>query len=291
MRILLIGMLVVSLIIMGCGSSGNEIAYEEFSDADLMELGAKYYQNEQYDKAIETYDYIKQNYPDTDYFVEVNIEKARALGQLERYEEQLDIIYSTLKANILPQKVPRIFTEIGHFYRNFAPYDPGLQGGGTEEDYIRALEFYNKAIEYDESNDFEAKSEAMANIGLVQAINRDYEKAAKAYQLVLNKYPESPYFYAVSQRLNNITDTSPIKIIYPEGTEQAEESGEEKAESDQPLEDAPLENQPLEDQPLEDQQMEEPPVQQEEIFPAEENQAPVEEQPAIEDETDDSNQL
>lgn len=230
MRTIMLGTIIISLFILGCGSSEKEIVLTELTDTELMEMAAKYFETKNYDKAIETYDYIKKNFPDTDYFVEVNIGKARALGKKEHYEDQLDLIYKTLKANIMPQKVPRIYVEIGNFYQKFAPFDPGLSGtGGLEEDYKIAIDFYKKALQYDESNDNDAKSEALANIGLVSAKQKNYEEATKIYQNFLKTYPQSPYYLSVSQRLNNIKNVAPFQIIYPENIK-AEESDEELEE-------------------------------------------------------------
>lgn len=231
MRTIMLGTIIISLFILGCGSSEKEIVLNELTDTELMEMAAKYFETKNYDKAIETYDYIKKNFPDTDYFVEVNIGKARAFGKKEQYEDQLDLIYKTLKANIMPQKVPRIYVEIGNFYQKFAPFDPGLSGtGGMEEDYKIAINFYKKAMQYDESNDKDAKSEALANIGLVSAKQKNYEEATKTYQNFLKAYPQSPYYLSVSQRLNNVQNISPLQIIYPENvkTEESDQAPEEK---------------------------------------------------------------
>lgn len=250
MRALIVGIITISiLLISGCGSGDTVDPLQEKTDIALLQMASSEFEKGNYSRAYEVYDAIDKYYPNTDYYVEVKIGKANVLGRQQKFEEQLDVYLSTLKANVLPQKVPRILTEIGNFYQTFAPYDPGLTGGGTDIDYQRSLEFYKKALEYDESNDVVAKSEAMANIGLVFAKQREYEKAAQAYQMMLDKYPDSPYYYAVSTRLMSISDTKPLLAISPKGEDEeetVEEDTGEQIESSDDQEQEQLETEEIE---------------------------------------------
>jgi tetratricopeptide (TPR) repeat protein len=253
MRALLSVFLILSFVLIsGCGSGRDKDPLQEKTDAELLDMAKDYFAKGRYDEAMKIYNAIEKYYPNTDYYVDVKIGKANIYGRQELFEKQLDIYLKTLKENVMPQKVPRIYTEIGHFYQKFAPYDPGLSGGGLEEDYKKAIFYYKKAIEYDESNDTFAKSEAMANIGLIYAKMGDFSKAAQTYNAVLKQYPDTPYKYTLMLRSANPKDTSPIVEIseekYAEITGKTiEEPEEEKAE--QPAAQEPVEELPISETP------------------------------------------
>jgi tetratricopeptide (TPR) repeat protein len=255
MRALFTVLLIFSfLFVNGCGSGDKKDVLQEKSDAELLQMAQNEFDLGHYDNAMKLYEAVEKYYPNTDYYVEVSIGKANVLGRKEKYEEQLELYLKTLKANVMPQKVPRIYTEIGNFYQKFAPYDPGLSGGGLEEDYKKAIYYYKKAIEYDESNDNLAKSEAMANIGLVYAKMGETQKAVETYQKVLKIYPDTPFRYTLQLRVNNPGDLSPIYEItkqkYAEitGIEMEEEATEpevkEEAEESKEVEELPINETP-----------------------------------------------
>jgi tetratricopeptide (TPR) repeat protein len=213
MKYLVTILLIITVFISSCGSGNEEQDNSALSDRELLELAAMEYNEDNYTESLLVYNEIKAKYPNTDYYLEVNIGKARTLNRLELYEEANELILQTLKENIMPQQVPRIYTEIGHFYRDFAKYDPGRDGSTAADNYAKALNFYSKALDYDESNDRVTKSEAYASIGMIHALQGQFDEAADQYQRFMDKYPDSPYLPDIAQRLSNPQDTTPFKLL------------------------------------------------------------------------------
>jgi tetratricopeptide (TPR) repeat protein len=246
--ILLLSVLTL-MMVNNCGTSEDIDPLSQRSELDLINSAKVYYEMGEYDRAWQYYNAVFTFYPDTDYYVDVNIGKAQILGKQEKFEEQLAIMLQTLKSNIMPQFVPRIYTEIGHFYAKFAPYDVSVNENDINKNYLRAIDYYSKAIDYDESNDWYAKAEAQSNLGLTFAILNEWEKASNNYQEVLAKYPDSPFTISVRSKLNNVTDISPIKIIFPDKMD--DDSVDEEVTVDTVLEDEIINDIPIE--PQEDQ--------------------------------------
>lgn len=135
---------------------------------------------------------------------------AKSLGGKEKFEDQLDLLLRVLKENIIPEKVPLIYVQIGEFYEGAAVWNPGNVTSDTS-DYIKAAKYYRKAVFYPNSNDDVTKAYALYRAGFMYTKAKDIEKAKQAYGQVIDSFPQSPYASLARTKLLDPTNTQDIQ--------------------------------------------------------------------------------
>jgi tetratricopeptide (TPR) repeat protein len=104
-----------------------------------------------------------------------------------------------LKENIIPAKVPQIYNAIANFYERSAGISEQLTGDSST-DQKKAIEFYEKAITYPNSEDERAKSFAQYKIGTLYENMAEYDEALKAFQKTEDKYPAQQWAALAQER-------------------------------------------------------------------------------------------
>ena len=164
-----------------------------------------------YDECIQLSQLLLDHFPTTDLHIDAQLLIAKAYGGKEEYEQQFDLLLRVLKENIIPEKVPHIYAQIGEFYENSAKWNPGTVTTDSM-DYANAIDYYRKAVFYPNSDHQATKAMALYRLALSSAKMKDIETASKAYQEVISTYPSSPYSTMARTKLNDPTNTEEIPV-------------------------------------------------------------------------------
>jgi tetratricopeptide (TPR) repeat protein len=200
----------------GCGSSKDELVMENETPESLLLKSEQAYNMGKYDESIKLAQLLLDHFPTSDLHIEAQLLISRNYGAKEEYEEQFDQLLRVLKENIIPEKVPSIYAQIGEFYENSARWNPGTVTTDSA-DYTKAADFYRKAVFYPNSEDETTKAMALYRMALTYAKLKEIETASKAYQEVISTYPSSPYSSLARTKLNDPTNTDELPL--PAGME------------------------------------------------------------------------
>ena len=204
--------IVIFLMLLACGSQKQLTVQEKRSPQELIKAGDQLYAQGDYKDALETYNRLLIFYPTSDLDIDAKLRIAKCYAKLEKYEKQMDVLLQLLKENLIPEYVPNIFIQIGEYYETAARFNP-MNEQGDSADYQTAIDYYNKAIHYEDSNNKEAKIEAMYRKALVEAKMGKTELAAQHYQDIIDNYPNSPFAVLAQIKLMNPQNTSELSTF------------------------------------------------------------------------------
>ena len=203
--------MILSVAIFGCGGSQEGLVLENETDDSILAKSASAYEAGNFDQSIELAQLMLNNFPTSDLHIDAQLLMAKSMGGKEKYEEQFDLLLRILKENIIPEKVPLIYMQIGEFYENSARWNPGTVTSDTV-DFRKAASFYKKAVFYPDSKDEMTKANALYRMALMYAKTNEIEIASKAYQEIIATYPTSPYSTLARQKLNNPANTEELPL-------------------------------------------------------------------------------
>ncbi|MGH1362344.1 MAG: tetratricopeptide repeat protein [Calditrichia bacterium] len=178
---------------------------EEQVPTSLLELGDTYYSEGSYENAFRAYGSIYNNYPTSREYIDAAIGLSKTYGKLENYEKEFDILYSLLRENLIPSKVPHVYNAIAEFYEESAGISEQLTGEGSG-DYLTAINYFDKAIKYPNSEDLSAKGYAQFKIGQVHERLRNYNEAITAYKGTMSTYSETEWANKAEENIASIED-------------------------------------------------------------------------------------
>ncbi len=204
--------IVIFLMLLACGSQKQLTVQEKRSPQELIKAGDQLYAQGDYKDALETYNRLLIFYPTSDLDIDAKLRIAKCYAKLEKYEKQMDVLLQLLKENLIPEYVPNIFIQIGEYYETAARFNP-TEEQGDSADYQTAIDYYNKAIHYEDSNNKEAKIEAMYRKALVEAKMGKTELAEQHYQDIIDNYPNSPFAVLAQIKLMNPKNTSELSTF------------------------------------------------------------------------------
>jgi tetratricopeptide (TPR) repeat protein len=174
-----------------CGGTKNEqIDYSQVTDAEMMELGDKEMMAGNFNKAIETYNKVLLDFPTSNLHIDVQLKIAEAYGKMDKFENQMDQLLRLVRENIVPERVPQIYVQIGKWYERAAQFNPGIISSDSI-DYVKAISFYDDAFKYPDSDDNESKSAAVYRRALVEAKIGLIDDAIARYKTVSNLFPNT----------------------------------------------------------------------------------------------------
>ena len=198
--------LLVALLLWGCGG-GNEVSKNGVKDTDdpakILDVADQYYEAGEFEDAFLAYGVVYYNYPTSREYIDAAIGLSRSYGALQNYEKQFDILYSLLRENLIPTKVPTIYNAIAEFYEKSAGISEQLRGEGTK-DYQTAITYYNKSIGYPNSDDLIAKSLAQYKIGTLYERLDDLPNAINAHQKTMEAYSGTEWALRSEQSITEI---------------------------------------------------------------------------------------
>jgi len=198
------------LFLVSCGSKKKGLELNQMNDQELLTLASSQYKAGDAKGALKTSDRLLMAFPTSNLHIETQLLMAKAYGTLDRYEEQMSLLLRLLRENIIPGYSPQIFVQIGKFYERAALFNPGLVTSDTS-DYRLALDYYDKALNYPDSDDQQAKSEAQFRRGMVEAKIGEINAAIEEYKLVLKNFPQSEFSLLAQLKLKDPGNVSELK--------------------------------------------------------------------------------
>jgi len=207
---MLVSLLLLTAFI-ACGGSKDDIIIEDETPESLIQKGEVEFSNGNYDRSMQLAQLMLDNFPTSDLHIDAQLLISKSLGGQEKYEEQFDLLLRILKENIIPEKVPLIYMQIGEFYENSARWNPG-DVTTDSVDYTNAAGFYKKAVFYPNSDDRYTKANALYRMALMHAKLNEIETASKAYQELIATFPESPYSSLARTKLTDPTNTDELPL-------------------------------------------------------------------------------
>ena len=205
------------LLIAACGKKEvrNEVS-EEKQPVELLKYGDQFYAEGDYENAFRAYGIIYYNFPTSREYIDAALGLSKCYGAMENYETEFDILFTLLRENLIPSKVPAVYTSIAGFYERSA----GISEQITAEsgnDYQKAISYLEKAISYPNSEDVQAKSYAQFKIGTLYEKLGDFEKAIGAYENALNNFPGSEWALRSEQNIGDLRVKLQRRADYQQG--------------------------------------------------------------------------
>lgn len=192
-------LLALSLMLVSCSKKGSGAGEGGPTPAELLAYADNVYHQGDYESAFLAYGTIYEQYPTSREYIDAAIGLSRCYAEFEDYPKSFDIVYSLLKENIIPSQVPKIYNVIAEFYERSAGISEQLTGRGAT-DYKTAIGYYEKAIDYPNSEDMQAKSYAQYKVGTLYERLDDYDKALKAYQKTSDEYPTQQWALLANEK-------------------------------------------------------------------------------------------
>jgi tetratricopeptide (TPR) repeat protein len=239
--------------LLGCGGSKDEIVIDEETPESLMQKGEVAFSNGNYEQSIKLSQLMLDNFPTSDLHIDAQLLISKTLGAQEKYEEQFDLLLRILKENIIPEKVPLIYVQIGEFYENSARWNPG-DVTTDSLDISNAAGYYKKAVFYPNSDDRYTKASALYRMALMHAKLNEIEVASKAYQELITTFPESPYISLARTKLADPTNTDELPLPEAVATSTVPSSEEPPAGEQAPQQQTPEDDAPATLTPVADDQ-------------------------------------
>ncbi len=203
--------LLIALITASCSMFGKKEETNLNTAEAVIEQGDALYEQGKYEEALKMYKSMLIDFPTSDLHIDAQLRIADTYGKLDKYEDQMDVLLRLLRENIIPDRVPEVYCQIGEFYEKAALFNPGMVSSDTA-DYNTALDYYKKAIEYTDSEDQLSKSKAQYRSALVNAKLGRIQKAIDEYNLVISKYPNSPYATLAKMKLKSPDNTAELSL-------------------------------------------------------------------------------
>jgi len=118
---------------LSCASEKKGLDLENETDLTLLEKAQAAYEQADFKQAIMLNQAMIDNFPMSDLHIDAQLNIARSLGAMEKFEEQLDLLLRILKENIVPERVPEIYVQIAQIYENAARWNPGIVTDDTSD--------------------------------------------------------------------------------------------------------------------------------------------------------------
>jgi outer membrane protein assembly factor BamD (BamD/ComL family) len=232
------------ILIIGCGSGNKSRDTNIESAEELLTSGDAQFHAGQYEEAMQTYESLLVLHPTSDLHVDTQLKMAETYGKMDKFEDQMALLKRVLEENIIPDYVPQIYIQIGKFYERAAMFNPGVITSDTT-DLKTAMGYYERANRYEDSEDMNARAEAVYRLGMVEAKMGNMNNAVLYYETVSNQYPDTPSGVLAKIKLmdpNNTTelpvDEASMQSYYDQigGAPQTDEDLEQTTESEDNIE-------------------------------------------------------
>jgi tetratricopeptide (TPR) repeat protein len=195
-----------------CGSGGKKgIKIGDEPPEELLEKAESLYEEGKYDDAIEYCKAMIHKYPISDLHIDAQLTMAKSLGAKEKFEDQFDLLIRLINENKIPEKVPKIFVQIGEFYEHAAVWNPNTLSTDST-DIAKAAQYYRRAVFYPNSDDKSTQAYALYRAALLNAKLKKIDVATRAYEHLIEEYPESPYSTLARIKLSDPTNIEEITL-------------------------------------------------------------------------------
>jgi tetratricopeptide (TPR) repeat protein len=205
----LISFLVLAMLLACGGTKGDETDYSQITDVELFAMANKDMDQGHYERAIDNYNRILLDFPVSNLHIDCQLKIAEAYGRLDNFEEQMARLHRLVKENIVPERVPKIYIQIGKFYERAALFNPGIITSDSV-DYVHAIDYYDQALKYPDSDDNRSKSEAVYRRALVEAKIGQIQEAVSRYKLVSSLFPKSDFSILAQIKLKDPSNVNEL---------------------------------------------------------------------------------
>ncbi len=231
-------------LMISCGGTKNEdLDFTQITDTEMMQMADKKFDAGDYESAIKDYNRLLLDFPTSNLHIDVQIRVAEAYGKLDKFEDQMNQLHRLVKENIIPERIPQIYVQLGKWYERAALFNPGIVSTDSV-DYVNAINYYDQALKYPDSDDNNAKSEAVFRRALVEAKIGQIDEATGRYRLVSSLFPNSDFSILSQIKLKDPANISELAttdsamteyrqilgLVENNDEEVAEEEVEEKVE-------------------------------------------------------------
>ncbi len=198
----IIGLLVV--LVISCSKKEAAVKEEQvvLDPGQLLKQANEMYNQGNIEQAFRLYGKIYNDYPTSREYIDAAIGLSRCYNDMGQYEKGMDILYNLLRENVIPSRVPEIYNEMAKYYEVNAGISSFAGISDENKDYQKAIEYYNKAIYYPNSQDSLAKSYAQFKIGELNVYMGNFKDAILAYKATIANYPGTPWAKKAQERLD-----------------------------------------------------------------------------------------
>lgn len=195
----------------GCSGTSDDTDYSTLTDAEMLALADRYMETGHYEQALENYKRVLLDFPTSNLHIKAQLRIAETYGAMDKWEDQFNQLDRLVKENIIPAEVPQLYLQIGRFYERAALFNPGLITSDTT-DYNLAVNYYDQALKYPDSDDNEAKAEAVYRRALVEAKTGKIDAATARYKMVNSLFPNSDFSILAQMKLKDPNNVKELMV-------------------------------------------------------------------------------
>ena len=200
---LIFGLIV--LLLAGCNKKEASVRSVNIDNpAELLSAAAQFYQEGNRAEAQRLYEIIYHQYPTSREYIDGVLGLSRCYNDNGDFEKGMELLYNLVRENMIPSRVPQIYNEMARYYEVNAGISSVAQISDEEADYQKAIEYYQKAINYPNSDDRDAKAYAQYRIGELYLLLKKFKDATMAFKNTKFLYPNTTWAQVADQRLSEI---------------------------------------------------------------------------------------
>jgi len=195
----------IVLLFIACNKKEAAVRPVDTGDpATLLSMANQFYQEGNKGEALRLYETIYNQYPTSREYIDGALGLSRCYNDMGDFEKGMDLLYNLVRENMVPSRVPQIYNEMARYYEVNAGISSMAQISDEEQDYQKAIQYYQKAIAYPNSDDREAKAYAQYRIGELYLLLKKFKDAAMAYKNTKFLYPNTIWAQTAEQRLTEM---------------------------------------------------------------------------------------
>ena len=135
----------VLLVFLSCGKKQAAVRpMEGLAPAELLTKANEFYTAGNVDKALEAYDIIYGRYPTSREYIDAVLGMAKCYNDLGNFEKGMDLLYTLIRENMVPTRVPEIFNQMAKYYEVNAGISTVVGLSNEEQDYRKAIDYYQQ---------------------------------------------------------------------------------------------------------------------------------------------------
>ncbi len=198
---------VIFLLLISCTrKQTGETTQPQLDPGKLLEQANQYYAQGNLDEAFRAYGLIYERFPTSREYIDAVIGLSRCYSDYGNYEKSFDLLYNLVRENMVPSRVPEIYIEMARYFEVNAGISSVAGLSNEEQDYEKAIEYYQKAIDYPNSNDMNAKAYAQLRIGELYIQMGKFKDAILAFKATTTNFPGTEWAKVAEQRLNEFRE-------------------------------------------------------------------------------------
>src|SRR4030042_339425 len=143
MRSMVILILLALTLVFSCSKKETAVkSMEGLQPLELLEKGNRAYLDGNMEEALQAYGVIYNRYPTSREYIDAVLGMARAYNNMGDFERGFNLLYDLIRENMVPSRVPEIYNEMAKYYEVSALYGKQIGTTTAEEDYKKALSYY-----------------------------------------------------------------------------------------------------------------------------------------------------